>query len=259
LKRPFISLVTKMNLAMGLTIVSAIVAITWLNILHFERVYRVSVVRHLETVLADARDGITTGIDLGLRVEAIDNLDAILSRHGQDGALVLHLTDCKGHALEGGSLHSRRDEIIDATARNEQGWEIFSENTVAVGRPVRDALGTCAAILVAALDARSYHATLRDNRDGLQKTAALSLLALLPVVLAPPLIFRRRARALSSMERDLHDLELGRAVEAPHIRSAGDRADDNLILAYEKARPALAAALHAGVFESESAVNGPRR
>lgn len=243
--RPLGSISAKISMAMATTIIAAIAISTALNILRFETVYQDFITRRLQTVLANAGQDVVIGLDFGLSVHAIDNLDEILKRHRDSTSDILSIgvTDCQGKIAAVVGDGSRRLPSAPNTQAGKE-WQVFSSEMIAAGKPLIDALGLCAAIVVAEFDAGTYRTIVADTRRDLQATALASLLVLAPLLFAVPRIFRRRKQMLAAMESDLDTiLKHAHLGSAPKFGSAGDEADDSLIAAYEAARPALIAAL----------------
>lgn len=219
---------------------------TLLNVLRFQETFENLVVRHLDVVVQDIASDVLVGVDLGLPLEALDNLDAIVARHiaQADGLEAISIHDCEGRPLAVVRAPGMQDEGPASWAAflQEDSWHRFEENLIAVGVMLKNSYGLCAGGIAVEYEDAAFRRTREQVIRHLVRMALMATGLLLPAVALLAMLFLRRHRALGHLRRDLESV-VAPAPLAQAVRSGpgfvGTRADDELLDAYRAARPVL--------------------
>jgi len=237
------NLATKMGMAVAMIILLAVAATTLLNALRFDQIYSQFIQRRLDVILADIRRDVVVGLDLGLPLNGIENLPAILAHHERGDTDIVSITvhDCQGNPV---ATAGRIDASFSpwTSFSGQESWRLFSTTGVAAGRRVLDAFGQCAGGISVSYDAAEYRATLARTNRLLFGAGGLSLLVIIPAMLAIHAIFRRRKAVFAALEADVdHLIRDQGADDAPDRLEQSDTDPDKaLVESYRHARLALA-------------------
>lgn len=248
---------------MVLVVVFALVLTTLLNALRFQETFEDLVARRLDVVVQDIASDLLVGLDLGLGLEAMDNLDAIVARQldKSDGLAAIGIHDCAGRPLavarDDGAASG--GEPVWMAFLNERYWHRFDERIVAVGTTLRNSYGQCAGGIAIEYEAESFRGIREQVIGRLVGAALLAACLALPAVALLGLLLRRRHRMLLRLRLDLEALTLadaaGERVRAePRLAATG--ADSELLDAYHAARPVLVE--EAGLAPPAAAPEGER-
>lgn len=185
-----------------LVVVTVAVAMaTALNLLRYEETYKRIISQRLDVTAREVALAVTTGIDLGLRLEAQGNLPAIIAQKtASQPDVSIGVQDCNGRVVVG----EAKGGAAPPNARVEAGrWRAFDEHRVAVGMTVRDNLGACAANVVVEMPSKAFVESMRTVSRYFWSVGGLVTAAAAFVAIASAMIFNRRRRAIESLERDL--------------------------------------------------------
>jgi len=250
------NLAAKMGMAVAMIILLAVVATTLLNALRFDQIYSQFIQRRLDVILADIRRDVVVGLDLGLPLNGIENLPAILARHERGDSEIVSITvhDCQGSPVATAGL-------VDASFSpwmsfsGQESWQLFSTAGVAAGRRVHDAFGQCAGGISVSYDAAEYRATLARTNRLLFGAGGLALLVIIPAMLAIHAIFRRRKAVFAALEADVDRLILARGADdvPDRLEHSDTDPDKALVESYRHARLALAHGLRGAADGGKSA------
>lgn len=237
------NLATKMGMAVAMIILVAVATTTLLNALRFDQTYSQFIQRRLDVILADIRRDVVVGLDLGLPLSGIENLPAILARHQRGDSEIVSITvhDCQGMPVA--TAGPMDPAFTPWTAfSGQESWQLFSKTGVAAGRRVHDAFGQCAGGISVSYDAAEYRATLARTNRLLFGTGGLSLLVIIPAMLAIRAIFRHRKVVFAALEADVDRLILARGADdlPERLEHSDTDPDKALVESYRHARLALA-------------------
>ena len=239
---------TPLLVALLAVVVAAIALTTFLNVLRFQETHRNFVEQHLDVQAQELAGDLLVGIDLGLRLSAIENLDEIVAMpvvpNGTAAAAAVH--DCDGNILslapDAGVRGVLEQVVRDHAEPGAQRWRYFSRERIALGLRLENSFGECAGGVVLLNDGEAF--TLAGERVVSRLIAigwAASLTAL-PAMLLLIWYFRLRERLFRRLEEDLERVDEGRAEAAcPTLGSDGApiRGETELLEAYRAARPVL--------------------
>lgn len=245
------SLAAKIGGAMALIIVAAVSTTTLLNILRFEEAYQDFVARRLHVIAADIRRDVVFGLDLGLPLQAMDNLPDILARHIRAGDIeAITLRDCEGGIVESAGTPQTAGEVAWPSRKPPETWRRFSDETVALGVRIDNALGECAGVITVDHSAALYAAAIDRNRLRLLAAGAAGMLVAIPAFLLARRLFRRRRAVLGAIEANMTAILAGAADGGdgidPQALPSGDTIERMVVEAYRNARPAMIAATASG-------------
>lgn len=250
------NLATKMGMAVAMIILVAVVATTLLNALRFDQIYSQFIQRRLDVILADIRRDVVVGLDLGLPLNGIENLPAILARHARGDAEIVSITvhDCQGLSV---ATAGRVDASFTPWTAfpGQDSWQLFSKTGVAAGRRVHDAFGQCAGGISVSYDAAEYRATLARTNRLLFGAGGLSLLVIIPAMLAVHAIFRRRRVVFAALEDDVDRLIRAQGADdgPDRLEHSDSDPDKALVESYRHARLALAHGLRDAAQDGKAA------
>lgn len=241
--RGHIGLFVQVAGTMAMVVVFALGLTTLLNALRFQETFEDLVVRRLDVVVQDIASDLLVGVDLGLPLEAMDNLHAIVARQSgkSDGVAAIGIHDCAGRPLAGartdGAAGGELPWMEFLQARN---WHRFDERFIAVGTMLKNGYGQCAGGIAVEYEADAFRRT-RDAVIGhLTRTALLAAALLLPAVVLLGWLFQRRHRLLRLLRLDLEALAAPETTTVrPEPRFPAGGADAELLEAYRAARPVL--------------------
>lgn len=243
-QRESIVLAVRTGTAMVVVALSVIALTSTLSLFRFEETYKALVEQRMKLTAGEVARVLSVGLDLGLSVDAQENIPGLLRQRLAAHADLASITvrGCGGRVLfqageamktdsTGSSMSRQHDEQLDVSMR------------------VTDATGACAADLVVTRAAAPFRQamTLLSRRYLTLGAWVAGLTGLAMVVAA--LVFSRPPPALRALNADLE--ALGRdgdpkdPAEVVNV-VAGNAWEADLLEAYRAARPALAAARRAG-------------
>lgn len=239
-------LFVKVATAMVLVVVFALILTTLLNALRFRETFEDLVARRLDVVVQDIANDVLVGIDLGLGLATMDNLNAIIERqvNKSAGVAAISIYDCSGRPL----AVARPDPAPNGGEApwmpflTEHHWRHFDEKLIAVGVMLKSSYGACAGGIAVEYEAETFRQTSEVVINSLIKTALQAASLALPAVALLGFFFYRRHRMLRQLRLNLEaltapDVSQVSVLEEPRL-SAGN-ADHELLDAYHAARPVL--------------------
>ncbi len=218
-----------------------------LNALRFQETLKGLVEKRLDIVVQEVASNIQVGIDLGLRIEAMDNLAAIVEREAQqaDGVSAITIHDCAGNMLAS-ARSAASGGAIDGGAPwlphlGKSHWRRFDDQGIALGMILKNSYGVCAGGVAVAYEAGTFFQTRDAVVERLRWIAVAAALLTLPAAILLGLMFRRRSRMLHRLCTDLDELGVGRAALASPLAGPAwlKNGESELIGAYNDARPVL--------------------
>jgi predicted MFS family arabinose efflux permease len=224
-------------LALGLT--------TLLNALRFQETFDQLVVRRLDVLVQEVVSDLMVGIDLGLGLEAMDNLGALVSRQSNraDGIAVVRIHDCQGRTLAMAGAddpHVRqRLEIPQLLKPQDRNWHRFEADHIAVGTVLVNSYGQCAGGVVVEYEGDTYQKIRASVIQHQIKMAMVAALMLLPAIAILGWFFYRRHVLLKALRQDLDAITLPNTVPGPEPKQLAVVTDEALFVAYRVARPVL--------------------
>lgn len=241
------SLTAKLVGTMLAVVLSALALTTFLNALRFEETLANLVEQRLDVVAQEVASDVVVGLDLGLPIRAMDNLQAILDRLiGQVGGVTaVSIHDCAGAQVAGSRKASGAPprSIVEHLARVdvEPRWRSFEGHAIVLGQRVSNSYGQCAAVVVLEYEADAFFKTRDEVVTRLVWIALGAALLTIPAAGLLAWVFRSRERALGRMREDLERIEQGVGAGAlpmsePEVHESGEQ---ELLAGYRAARPVL--------------------
>ncbi|MFV1853053.1 MAG: hypothetical protein ACMZ66_20450 [Thalassospira sp.] len=243
------SLATKIGVALFLILAAALSMTTTLNYLRFEQTLRTLVVQQMNVVRHETSQDLLAGIDLGLRLENVENLDAILARRLQMTPEVTEITvqDCQGSSIatvratqqpapQNSIDHSQASFATSA----QSSWTSISDQGAVSGTIMRDSLGQCAGQLIVTTDSSDYFQKLDLAFVEMWKSAGLGMLLIIPVTGLLIILMRRRHRIFVELHEDIDRAMAGETTTRPiHDKDALTASEIELISLYREIRDQL--------------------
>lgn len=239
---------TPLLVALVVVVVAAIALTTFLNVLRFQETHRNFVEQYLDVQAQELAGDLLVGVDLGLRLSAIENLDEIVTMavnpNGTAAAAAVH--DCDGKVLsvapDAGVRGELESVIRDHAEPGAEHWHHFSRERIALGLRLENSFGECAGGVVLLNDGELFAQAGERVVSRLIAIGWLASLTVLPAMLLLSWYFRLRERLFRRLEEDLERVEAGQADAAcPTLSSDGSpiRGETELLEAYRAARPVL--------------------
>lgn len=224
---------------MVVVVLLALALTTLLNALRFEETLENLVERRLDVVAQEVVSDVVVGLDLGLRIEAMDNLQAIIERlRAQvEGVAAVTIHDCAGAPVATTRAPGGVTPAMPATAH----WRRFEPEGIALGLGITNSYGECAGGVVLEHEADTFYRTRDAVVARLIWIALGAALLTLPAALLLMWVFRRRARVLARLHADLDAITDQGGPALPELPASGWRESGELELlaGYRAARPVL--------------------
>lgn len=223
----------------------ALVLTTVLNGLRFRETLEGLVAQRLEVVLQEVAGDVLVGLDLGLRLEAMENLGALITRHVHESEGVASLTihDCAGKVLVAATADESTPRTTWTAHLGKPLWRHFDTRGMALGVMLNNSFGECVGGVAIDYAADGFFQTRDAVMQRLLQIALLAALLVLPATGLLAWYFSRRNRHLRQVRRDLEALANGhdakRSMPAP-----GNQQD--ILSVYAAARPVLVETLSPG-------------
>lgn len=205
---------TKIGLALFLVLASALSMTTVLNYLRFDQTLKTLQAQRMTVILSETSQDILAGIDLGLKLENLENLQSILKRRlgMSDDVRNVAVLDCDRTPISS-VARSPNDPVGNGGATSPQSpdqWINFVPGNVTAGRVLRDSLGQCAGQVVitastAASDAKRAHAF-----SEMWKSAVIGMTVIFPVLGLLHVLMRRRHHVFEELNEDVTDAVAGK-------------------------------------------------
>lgn len=237
----FKGLTGRLNLTIAIILAVALFCTTGLNYLRFDQTYLRLIEERLVTLAAELRTAAHTGLDLGLTLRSMENLEALVARksRGDEALTAVVVHDCEGQIV-----------VADGTPRltppqaGPDGamapFSTLSGDRIAVGLPLFNSFGDCAGGVMLEMSAAAYVAATERVRGELLLASGLAFLLVIPALWFTSHAFRQHRRLMRGLNADLDNLLDGSgsrpamSAESTHIWD-----DDTLLASYRQARPIL--------------------
>lgn len=245
------SLATKIGVALFLILAAALSMTTTLNYLRFEQTLRTLVVQQMNVVRHETSQDLLAGIDLGLRLENVENLEAILARRLQMTPEITEIMvrDCLGSSIARATATPRSNDQPESLpdinsgafkTQSQSSWSSVSETGAVSGTTLRDSLGQCAGQLIVTTDSSDYYTKLDLAFKEMWKSAAFGMLVIIPVTGLLVILMRRRHRIFTELHNDIDRALAGETATRPiHDKDALTESEIELISLYREIRDQL--------------------
>lgn len=238
------NLATKIGVALFVVFVTALCMTTVLNYLRFEQTLRTLLTQRINVVASETNQDLHAAMDLGLRLESMENLEVILERRAAMSPEIRRMTvlDCQGTPIA--TTEPPETKAIPDTAASghieQSDWVRFGERAVAAGTTLYDSLGQCAGLLHLQVDGETYRRKLDNASAKMWKSASMGMLAIIPVLGLLVVLMRRRHRIFDELHEDLEQVEAGKAGAAPtHDGDVLTESEMELVELYREIRDQL--------------------
>ncbi|MAZ35293.1 MAG: hypothetical protein CMO06_19325 [Thalassospira sp.] len=235
---------TKIGLALFLVLASALSMTTVLNYLRFDQTLHTLLAQRMTVILNETSQDIVAGIDLGLRLENMENLQSILNRRLDMSNDIRNVAvlDCDGTIISN-AARSPDDQALSGAAIPQQAhdqWIDFTPGIATAGQVLRDSLGQCAGQVVITASAETSEAKLANAFSEMWKSAALGMGMIIPILGVLFILMRRRHRVFEELHEDLARAVAGKAPNIrPHDGDVLTQSEIELISLYREIRDQL--------------------
>ena len=235
---------TKIGLALFLVLASALSMTTVLNYLRFDQTLHTLLAQRMTVILNETSQDIVAGIDLGLRLENMENLQPILNRRLDMSNDIRNVAvlDCDGTIISN-AARSPDDQALSGAAIPQQArdqWIDFTPGIATAGQVLRDSLGQCAGQVVITASAETSEAKLANAFSEMWKSAALGMGMIIPILGVLFILMRRRHRVFEELHEDLASAVAGKAPNIrPHDGDVLTQSEIELISLYREIRDQL--------------------
>lgn len=235
---------TKIGLALFLVLASALSMTTVLNYLRFDQTLHTLLAQRMTVILNETSQDIVAGIDLGLRLENMENLQPILNRRLDMSNDIRNVAvlDCDGTIISN-AARSPDDQALSGAAIPQQAddqWIDFTPGIATAGQVLRDSLGQCAGQVVITASAETSEAKLANAFSEMWKSAALGMGMIVPILGVLFILMRRRHRVFEELHEDLARAVAGKAPNTrPHDGDVLTQSEIELISLYREIRDQL--------------------
>lgn len=235
---------TKIGLALFLVLASALSMTTVLNYLQFDQTLHTLLAQRMTVILNETSQDIVAGIDLGLRLENMENLQPILNRRLDMSNDIRNVAvlDCDGTIISN-AARSPNDQALSGAAIAQQArdeWIDFTPGIATAGQVLRDSLGQCAGQVVITASAETSEAKLANAFSEMWKSAALGMGMIIPILGVLFILMRRRHRVFEELHEDLARAVAGKAPNIrPHDGDVLTQSEIELISLYREIRDQL--------------------
>lgn len=235
---------TKIGLALFLVLASALSMTTVLNYLRFEQTLQTLQAQRMTVILNETSQDILAGIDLGLKLQNMENLQSILERRlgMSDDVRNVAVRDCDNTVISH-AARSPDDPVGAGMAISQQTrdqWIDFVPGTVTAGQILLDSLGQCAGQVVITASTAASEAKLANAFSEMWKSAAIGMGMIVPVLGLLFILMRRRHRVFEELHEDLARAVAGKAPNIrPHDGDVLTESEIELIAVYREIRDQL--------------------
>jgi len=239
-----LKLSTKIGLALFLVLASALSMTTVLNYLRFDQTLHTLLAQRMTVILNETSQDIVAGIDLGLRLENMENLQPILNRRLDMSNDIRNVAvlDCDGTIISN-AARSPDDQALSGAAIPQQArdqWIDFTPGIATAGQVLRDSLGQCAGQVVITASAETSETKLANAFSEMWKSAALGMGMIIPILGVLFILMRRRHRVFEELHEDLARAVAGKAPNIrPHDGDVLTQSEIELISLYREIRDQL--------------------
>lgn len=209
------NLTTKIALALLFVLVAALGMTSALNYLRFEQTLRTVLAQRIAVVANETSQDLRAGIDLGLRLENMENLPGLLERRvGMDEEMAnISVFGCDGEriaSVDQGTVNADVPVILLEAPQNTTGPR-FLDDVAIKDVLLQDSLRQCAGVLRLTIDISGLNAKLSILRTEMLQSAGLGTLAIIPVLALLFVIMRRRHNVFNALNEDVARARAGMA------------------------------------------------
>ncbi len=234
----------KIGLALFLVFASALSLTSFLNYLRFDQTLQTLLAQRMTVILNETSQDILAGIDLGLRLENMENLQSILNRRlGMSNNIRdVAVLDCDGTIISN-AARSPDDPLRPDMAVSQQPldqWIDFAPGIATASQVLRDSLGQCAGQVVITASSAASDAKLANAFSEMWKSAAIGMGMIVPILVLLWILMRRRHRVFEELHEDLGRAIAGKAPNIhPHDGDVLTKSEADLIALYREIRDEL--------------------
>jgi hypothetical protein len=242
-----VTLSFKIGCTIVLVLAAALSLTTLLNYLRFDETLQQLLEQRMHVVLAEARRDMLTGLDLGLRLENMENLSGGLRKHLQvdNDIRAIEVFDCAGNPITRVTNQGEGTERPLAFAvPDKDDWYRMTPHAAVVGSILRDSVGQCAGYVRLVASNADYLATRSKALTQLWRAAAFAMAAAVPVLILLWVLMRLRHRLFVDLEDDLDHALAGEApVKMRYGKAVLTRAEGDMVAEFRQIRDILATAM----------------
>lgn len=235
---------TKIGLALFLVFASALSLTSALNYLRFDQTLQTLLAQRMTVILNETSQDILSGIDLGLRLENMENLQSILNRRlgMSDTIRNVAVLDCDGTTISN-AARSPDEQLGTVAATSQQAvdqWINFAPGSATAGQVLRDSLGQCAGQIIITASSAASDAKLANAFSEMWKSAAIGMGMIVPILVLLFILMRRRHRVFEELHEDLGRAVAGKSPNIhPHDGDVLTKSEAELIALYREIRDQL--------------------
>ncbi|OSQ47693.1 hypothetical protein [Thalassospira alkalitolerans] len=241
---------SKIGLSLFIILASALSMTTVLNYLRFDQTLHTLLTQRMNVIVNETSQDILAVIDLGLRLENMENLQPILTRRLQmaNNIQSVAVLDCDGMPISAAtkSPDDQSDQISPAgqmttiSARSKDRWIDFVPGHAIAGQILRDSLGLCAGQLIVTANSKTSDAKIAHAWLEMWKSAAIGMVMIIPTLGVLFVLMRRRHRVFEELNEDLARAIAGKApITQPHDGDVLTASEIELISLYREIRDQL--------------------
>lgn len=239
---------TKIGLALFLVLASALSMTTVLNYLRFDQTLHTLLAQRMTVILNETSQDVLAGIDLGLRLENMENLQSVLNRRLDMANDIRNVAvlDCNGTPISNATWSPDsppNDQALSGAAISQQTrdhWIDFTPGIATAGQVLRDSLGQCAGLVVITANSQASEAKLANAFSEMWKSAAFGMGMIVPILGVLFILMRRRHRVFEELHEDLARAVAGKAPNTrPHDGDVLTQSEIELISLYREIRDQL--------------------
>jgi len=234
-----LSLTAKIALAIILIFVAALGMTTMLNYMRFEQTLRTVLTQRINVIANETAQDLRAAIDIGLRLENMENLDGILMRRlgMSDEIAEMSVRDCTGNLISGEL--SRQGGTVSTTPVQTGGIQ-FNDAIALLDTKLEDSLGKCAGSLRLTADLSVMNGRLESALAEMMKSAGIGMVAVLPILCLLLWLMNRRHRVFVSLNNDVKRAILGQnSTDDFHDRDLLTESEIEMVALYRDIRKNL--------------------
>lgn len=197
-----LNLTAKIALAIVLIFAAALGMTTMLNYMRLEQTLRTVLIQRIEVISNETRQDLSAAIDIGLRLENMENLNEILMRRlgMSDEISEISVRDCSGNLIS--SERSNAGHPISGEPVRT-GDVVFTKSLALYDVSLQDSLGQCAGNLRLAADLSDINTRLDRVSSEMVRAAGIGMIAVFPILLLLLWLMNRRHRVFVSLNDDV--------------------------------------------------------
>ena len=208
-----LNLTAKIALAIVLIFAAALGMTTMLNYMRLEQTLRTVLIQRIEVISNETRQDLSAALDIGLRLENMENLSQILKRRlaMSDEISEISVRDCSGNLISSERSNSSHP-ISGEPVRT--GDIFFTKNLALHDVALQDSLGQCAGNVRLAADLSDINSRLERVSSEMVRAAGIGMVAVFPILLLLVWLMNRRHRVFVSLNDDVKRAMAGQGTVA---------------------------------------------